>query len=112
MSKARDLANSTPGTSNNPLYQVVGVASVSATQAAQYGYNWGATTVTFPASRFTIAPRVLLGTMQQGTSNIPVMSWVTTPSTSSCTIWVWSALSAGWYVNYLAMQASSGSVDG
>jgi len=112
MTRARDLANSVPGSVGESFRTAAGVVSVSATNAAQYGYTWGATGVTFPASRFTVAPRLSIATVQNGSSNIPVMTWSSAPSTSGCTMWAWAAFGTTWDVQWNAVQMTSSAASG
>lgn len=106
MSKARDLANASPGSTGMPFRAASGTSSV-ATLAA--GASSGATTVTFPASRFTAAPSVTGSSTSSDQCTVAFLS--TTSAATSMYVRNCSSLSTGATVNitYIAIQMTSSS---
>jgi hypothetical protein len=88
MTRARDLANSTPGTTGQPFATAAGIWSgTSGTYASTWQIAWyvAQVSVTFPAGRFTQAPMVTAsgeGQTAGGVWSVPQIAWVWTVSST------------------------------
>lgn len=110
MTRARDLASGLNGV--RPFAMAAGSGTFSITQAPQSGWYWTGQTVTFPAGRFTQAPRVALSANGPYAVNGPISTYATSPSTTSFTSWAWSTISQSWDYNWIATQMTSGASNG
>lgn len=106
MTRARDIANASPGSTGIPFRAASGTSSV-ATLAA--GASSGATTVTFPASRFSVAPSVTGSSTSSDQCTIAFLS--TSSTATSMFVRNCSSISTGQAVNitYIAIQMTSSS---
>ena len=117
MTKARDLANSTPGTAGQPFATAAGTwTGTSGTYSATWGvtYYVGQVSITLPAGRFTQAPMVMCsGNGGSGVESVPQIAWVSGVTSSGFSSIVANTYGAyGVTYRWVATQMTSSSAAG